>query len=160
MAIVKWLLAIVTGGFLAAFGVMKFTTAHIFQFIEAKATLEGLPLADFFHPEINAVVGGAEIAAGALILLGTLLSLDNLRRLGAFLAVVLVGGAVAFHLSPYLGTNTPTGLSANAAAPWEIPSDFVPAVPAEYSPVLFYIAAVMAGVAVVNLLVTLATPKR
>ncbi len=160
MAIVKWLLAIVTGGFLVAFGVMKFTTAHIFQFIEAKATLEGLPLADLFHPEVNAVVGGAEIAAGALILLGVLLSLDNIRRLGALLAVALIGGAVGFHLSPYLGINTPTGLSVNAAAPWEIPADFTPAIPAEYPPVLFYIAVVMGGVAVVNLLVTLATPKR
>lgn len=160
MTFVRALVAIVLGGFLIAFGVMKFTTAHIFQFIEAKATLENLPFADLFHPEVNNVVGGLEIAAGAIILLGALLGLTTLRRLGGFLGLALLGGAVGFHLSPYLGRETPTGLAPNASAPWDIPADFVPAIPADYPPTLFLIAAVMTGVAVVNLLFALAHAEK
>ncbi|MGD2134409.1 MAG: hypothetical protein PVI23_16585 [Maricaulaceae bacterium] len=149
MGIVRWVVAIVLAVFLIGIGAMKFAGAHIFQFIEAKATANGLPLADLFYPQINYAVGGAEIIAGLLILL------PATRMLGGLLGAGVITGAIAFHLSPlvgmdYLGVVTPTGFADGAAAPWEL-NDFVPADPAEYSPMLFIVAVVMFFVALANL---------
>ena len=147
--IVRWAVAIVLAVFLIGIGAMKFAGAHIFQFIEAKATANSLPLADLFHPAINYAVGGAEIVAGLLILI------PATRMLGGLIGTAVIAGAIAFHLSPfigmdYLGIATPTGFADGAAAPWEL-NDFVPADPAEYSPMLFIIAVVMFLVSLINL---------
>lgn len=144
MKILGWIVASVLGVFLIAMGVMKFTGAHVFAYIEARALAENLPLAGYFDPYVNDIVGAAEILAGALIILPTT------RFWGGLLGLGVIAGAIAFHLSPYLGVATPTGFADGAAAPWEL-SDFTPADPDQYSPILFYVALVMAALALINL---------
>ncbi len=148
--IVKWAVALILGVFLIAIGGMKLAgMAHIFQFIEAKATLNGLPLAGFFHPQINYFVGVLEVLAGIMIIAPVS------RLAGGLLGAGVIAGALAFHLAAfvgldYLGIATPTGFAEGAAPPWEL-SDFAPADPAAYSPMLFIIACVMFVLAVANL---------
>lgn len=144
MTIVKWGLALVLGLFLIAFGVTKFTGAHIFQFIEANAAANGLPFAGLFHPVLNTVVGVVEIIAGVLIIW------PATRAFGAMLGSAVIAGAVAFHLSPYLGVNTPGGFSAiSDGAPWTA-TDFTD----DRSPILFGLAVVMLAVAVTTWLLS------
>ncbi len=161
MTIAKWGLALILGLFLIAFGLMKFTGAHIFQFIEANAAAKALPFAGLFHPLLNGLVGVAELGAGLLIVAPLFLSgplgaemANRLRVLGGLLGLGVIGGAIVFHLSPYLGVNTPGGFSAQSdGAPWTY-ADFTE----ERAPVLFIMAVVMAGVAAANLWVTLRKP--
>lgn len=146
---IRWGAAIVLGVFLIGMGVTKFTGAHIFQFIEAQAAANDLPLQGLFYPLLNHVTGLSEIVAGALVLL------PATRFFGALVGAGVIGGAIAFHLSgivglPYLGISTPTGFAEGASAPWDL-ADFVPADPTGYSPALFIIALVMFGLALFNL---------
>lgn len=98
--------------FLISSGAAKFGGGHVFQYIEHKSGI------DLFHPFSNYVVGVAEVVAGAFILF------RRTRLAGASVASVVMVGAVAFHLSPWLGVSTPTGLTEGAAAPWTA-DDFV-----------------------------------
>ena len=111
MAIVRWVLALGLGGFLLFFGFLKFTgAAHIFPYIEYKATALGAPFAGLAYPLMNYATGALEILAGALLIL------PMTRKLGAQLAVLPFLGAVAFHLSPLLGVSTPEGYADPAPA--------------------------------------------
>jgi len=104
MTIVKWGLALAVGGFLLMFGFMKFSGgAHIFPFIELKASAAGVPFAALAFPLGNYATGALEVLAGALLII------PATRQLGAKLAVLPFLGAVLFHLSPFLGISTPTG---------------------------------------------------
>ncbi len=105
------LLTIALGLFLISAGVAKFTTGHVFQYIEFKSGI------DLFYPFVNNLTGIAEILAGAAILY------RPTRLLGAVAAAGLMVGAVGFHLSPWLGTSIPTGLTDGAASPWDV-ADF------------------------------------
>ena len=98
--------------FLISSGAAKFGGGHVFQYIEHKSGI------DLFHPFSNYVVGAAEVLAGAFILF------RRTRLAGALVASFVMVGAVAFHLSPWLGVSTPTGLTEGAAAPWTA-DDFV-----------------------------------
>ena len=98
--------------FLISSGAAKFGGGHVFQYIEHKSGI------DLFHPFSNAVVGAAEVVAGAFILF------RRTRLVGASVASFVMIGAVAFHLSPWLGVSVPTGLTEGAAAPWTA-DDFV-----------------------------------
>lgn len=51
------------------------------------------------------VIGGAEIVASALLLLGLMRQFHHLQALGAFLGVAIMTGAVNFHLFTPLGTD-------------------------------------------------------
>lgn len=104
MAILRWVLAVAVGAFLIFFGVTKFTGgAHIFPYIEFKASGLGIPFAEFAFPWLNYAVGALEIGAGVLLILPTT------RKLGAFISLAPFFGAVLFHLSPLLGVSTPVG---------------------------------------------------
>lgn len=158
--IVRWGVALALGLFLIAFGAMKFSGAHIFQFIEANAAAQNLPLQGLFHPALNSVTGAAEILAGLLIIL------PATRMLGGLLGLGVIGGAIVFHISPYLGINTPGGFAEGSdGAPWTLASEAAGSVVAdfppvsEYSPVLFIIALVMFAVALTNLALTRAHAK-
>lgn len=106
MTILKWVLALIVGGFLIMMGVMKFTGgAHIFQFIEYQAAAVGAPFASLAYPLGNYATGLLEVASGALLIL------PMTRQLGAKLAVLPLLGAVIFHLSPLLGVTTPDGFA-------------------------------------------------
>ena len=101
------LLTIALGLFLISAGMAKFTTGHVFQYIEFKSGI------DLFYPFVNNLTGIAEILAGTAIIY------RPTRILGAAAAFALMIGAVAFHLSPWLGTSIPTGLTDSAASPWD-----------------------------------------
>ena len=152
MTILKWALALLLGGFLILFGVTKFTGgAHIFPYIEYKATGLGLPFADLFFPVVNNLTGGLEILAGVLVILPF-----TRERIGSLLAIAPLAGAVVFHLSPALGVITPLGFSEGeeiaktlaAGGPF-LREHFTP----ETGPVLFAIACGMLLIAIVNWLV-------
>ena len=108
------LLTIALGLFLISAGVAKFTTGHVFQYIEFKSGI------DLFYPFVNNLTGIAEILAGAAILY------RPTRLIGAVSAFGLMIGAISFHLSPWLGTSIPTGLVDDAASPWDA-ADFATA---------------------------------
>lgn len=113
-------------------GVMKFTTGHVFQYLEYQTGI------DILHPYVNTFVGVAEIVAGLL------LRFRRTRRPGSLLAVGITGGAVAAHLTPWLGISPPVGLVDGAAAPWTA-ADFT----TETSPALFATAIVSLALALV-----------
>lgn len=92
--------------FLISSGAAKFAGGHVFQYIEHRSGI------DVFHPFANHVVGVAEVLAGVFILFG------RTRLAGSMIASVVMVGAVAFHLSPWLGVSAPTGLTDGATAPW------------------------------------------
>ncbi len=98
--------------FLISSGAAKFGGGHVFQYIEHKS---GIGL---FHPFSNYVVGAVEVVGGAFMLF------RRTRLAGASVASFVMIGAVAFHLSPWLGVSVPTGLTKDAAAPWTA-NDFV-----------------------------------
>lgn len=150
MIILRWALALGVGGFLILFGVTKFTGgAHIFPYIEYKASGFGLPLAELAYPLLNYATGALEIGAGVLLIL------PMTRKLGAMLSVLPFLGAVIFHLSPLLGVSTPTGYAdpppaeALAAGGPFAASDFS----SEMTTVLFMIAVAGLLAAIINLIV-------
>ena len=148
MNILKWVLALAVGVFLIFFGVTKFTGgAHIFPYIEYKATALGFPMADLFFPLVNYLTGALELVAGALVII------PATRKLGAAIAVLPFLGAFGFHLSPLLGVVTPDGYA--DPAPTEALAAGGPflrdAFSTGASPALFTIASVMLVVSVVNL---------
>ncbi len=107
MHLLNRFLTIALGLFLISAGIAKFTTGHVFQYIEFKSGI------DLFYPFANNLTGIAEILAGAAILY------RPTRLIGALGAVGLMIGAIGFHLSPWLGTSIPTGLTDRAASPWD-----------------------------------------
>ncbi len=150
MAILKWVLALVVGGFLIMFGVMKFTGgAHIFPYIEYKMAALGAPGAALAYPLLNNAVGGLELLAGALVIL------PMTRKIGSLIALAPFFGAVVFHLSPFLGVTTPSGYAdpkpaeALAAGGPFTAADFS----ADASNALFMIAVGMTVVAIINFIV-------
>ena len=150
MVLIKWIFALAVGGFLLFFGYLKFSgAAFIFPYIEYKAGATGLPLADFAFPLVNMVVGATEILAGILVIL------PFTRRLGSMFAVMPFLGAVAVHLTPYLGTVTPLDFAspkpveALSAGSGFVREHFT----AETGSTLFMIAVGMLVVSVINVII-------
>ena len=150
MTILKWVLALIVGGFLLMFGFMKFTgAAFIFPYIEYKATAAGLPLAGLAFPLGNYAVGAVELLAGVLVIL------PMTRRFGSLLAVIPFLGAAFVHLTPYLGTVTPLDfadpkpLEALKAGAGFVRTDFT----AETGTMLFIMAASMLVVSIINVII-------
>lgn len=104
MTLLRWGLALAVGAFLIFFGVMKFTGgAHIFPYIEFKASGAGVPFAELAYPWANYLTGALELLAGILLIA------PMTRQIGAKIAILPFLGAVLFHLSPFLGVVTPDG---------------------------------------------------
>ena len=127
MNIFRWILAIILAAFFIMMGVQKLGAHNpVFQYL---ASHSGIGL---FEPGVRMLTGLAEISAALLIIL------PRTRVLGALLALAVLGGALAFHLSPWLGINAPVAFaqSCTAAANCDYASD------ASYqkSPMLFYMA--------------------
>lgn len=95
-----WVLSVLLAIFFVAFGLNKFLgfmegdTGYIFQ---QAGALFGL--GDFFSGVVIYIVGIAEIVAGVLLLL------PNTQKWGAFLGLLIVLGALFFHLFSPLGTD-------------------------------------------------------
>jgi uncharacterized membrane protein YphA (DoxX/SURF4 family) len=131
MSLLNRLLTIALGLFLISAGAAKFTSGHVFQYIEFKSGI------DLFYPFVNNLTGIAEVLAGAAILY------RPTRLIGAIAAVAVMLGAIGFHLSPWLGIAIPTGLTAGAAAPWDA-ADFATTT-SSASFVLAIVSAIRAG---------------
>lgn len=100
MKFVRWGAGLLLAAFLVFMGVQKFGDANpVFQFI---AEQSGIGL---FEPTIRMLTGVAELAAAALIVAG--LAFGLFRGLGVLLSAGVIGGAIVFHLSPWLGINAP-----------------------------------------------------
>ncbi|MEM6414276.1 MAG: hypothetical protein AAF720_06415 [Pseudomonadota bacterium] len=150
MTYIKWSLALVIGAVLIFFGVMKFTGgAHIFPYIEYKATAANLPLASLFFPFVNYATGLLEIVAGLLLII------PASRVLGAVISILPFLGAVTFHVSPFLGIVTPDSYSdprpiaaLSAGGPFTV-SDFS----STSSASLFTIASAMLVLSIINVFI-------
>ena len=106
MSILSRILTYALGLFLISSGLAKFAGGNVFQYIEYRSGL------DVFYPYVNHATGCAEVLAGGLILFGTT------RLVGSAAAAGIMVGAIGFHLSPWLGIATPTGLADGATSPW------------------------------------------
>ncbi|MEO1019430.1 MAG: hypothetical protein AAFY56_17315 [Pseudomonadota bacterium] len=81
---------------LAFFGIQKFGAENIV--FETLSTRSGISL---FEPGLRIATGLAEIGAALLLIV------PRTRLLGTLAALGIVGGAIVFHLSPWLGINVP-----------------------------------------------------
>lgn len=149
MVAVRWSLALAVGGFLIFFGMMKFTgAAHIFPYIEYRATAAGIPFAQYAYPVGNFAIGAIEVITGLLLIAPTS------RRAGALLAVLPFLGAVLFHLSPALGVITPSSFA--DPKPLDALADGGPFTAADFSgetSMLFYMAVGGLVASIFNLIV-------
>jgi len=128
--IVKHVPSLVLAAFLVMMGVQKFGAENvIFATIAEKS---GIAL---FEPYVRMATGAGELAAALLLIL------PKTRLLGALGAVAIIGGAIAFHLSPWLGISV-------AMAPG-----------AESTPALFMMAVGSFVVAIIALLQARAAGK-
>ncbi|MCF6292023.1 MAG: DoxX family protein [Robiginitomaculum sp.] len=90
------LLSIILALFLIFMGVQKFLGANpVFSYL---GETTGFAL---FEPVIRILTGVMEIIAALLLLW------PAKRKYGALLAAAIIGGALVFHLSPFLGINAP-----------------------------------------------------
>ena len=86
--------------FMAFMGFQKFTGPNpVFSYI---ADQSGLAL---FEPGVRMLTGVAEFGAAALLIAGFFIPIA--RTFGLLVSFAVLGGAVLFHLSPWLGVNAP-----------------------------------------------------
>ncbi len=86
--------ALLLAAFLLMMGLQKFGAENIiFATIAERSGL------GFFEPGIRILTGIAELVAAALLIL------PKTRLFGAMGAVAVIGGAILFHLSPWLGVS-------------------------------------------------------
>ena len=127
----RWIhlgLTVLLAVFMLFMGAQKFGAATpVFQYI---AEQSGIGL---FEPVLRIATGVAEVLAAALLLAG--LFVGAIRSCGGMLSAGSIGGAIGFHLSPWLGISAPVAFDENG--------DYV------HSPMLF-------GMAVVFFLIALA----
>jgi hypothetical protein len=97
-------LSLILAAFMTFMGSQKFgETNPVFSYIAAQSGIE------LFEPTIRLATGIAELAAAILILLGVFLGMA--RGLGALLSLAVIGGAILFHLTPWLGINAPVAFA-------------------------------------------------
>lgn len=114
--------------FMAFMGVQKFTGPNpVFSHI---ADQSGIAL---FEPGVRMLTGAGEFAAAALLIAGFFIAAA--RGLGLLLSLGVLGGAIVFHLSPWLGINAPVA--------FDEAGDYV------RSPMLFIMAAAFFGLTLV-----------
>jgi len=123
--------AILLAAFLVMMGAQKFGAENIIF-----ATIAERSGVSLFEPVIRMATGAGELGAALLLLI------PRTRLFGALGAVVIIGGAILFHLSSWLGINV-------AMAPGE-----------EASPTLFIMAAGSFLLAVVTLIFARATAQQ
>ncbi|MEM8986110.1 MAG: hypothetical protein AAGC95_05250 [Pseudomonadota bacterium] len=106
MAYLRWGAALFLAAFLVFMGVQKFGAENfIFERIAERSGIE------LFEPTVRIFVGVMEVAAGVLLIL------PATRVFGAGIGGGAIGGAVLFHLSPWLGVLTPTGPGVTEESP-------------------------------------------
>lgn len=99
----KWVrigLGLILAAFMVFMGAQKFTGPNpIFSYIADQSGM------GFFEPGVRMLTGAAELLAAALILAG--LFLGRYKSCGPMLSLLIIIGAIGFHLSPWLGINAP-----------------------------------------------------
>jgi hypothetical protein len=123
--------AFALAAFLVIMGAQKFGAENVI--FATIAERSGIAL---FEPLIRMATGAAELLAALLLVL------PKTRVFGALAAVGIIGGAIMFHLSPWLGINV-------VAAPGADPG-----------PALFFAAVVSFLVAVIVLILARASAPR
>ncbi|MEO1040471.1 MAG: DoxX family protein [Pseudomonadota bacterium] len=92
--------AAILAAFMVFIGVQKFGGDNtVFSYIAAQSGLS------IFEPGVRLLTGLAELLAAALLVGGFFIA--RLRGLGGLLSLGVIGGAIVFHLSPWLGINAP-----------------------------------------------------
>lgn len=86
--------AALLAAFLVMMGIQKFGADNIIFATIAKNS--GI---DLFEPAIRMAVGASELAAALLLII------PKTRLIGALGSLGIIGGAIGFHLSPWLGIN-------------------------------------------------------
>ena len=94
MTIVRWILVLVLAAFFVFMGMQKFGAENII--FATIAERSGISL---FEPVVRMITGAAEILAALLLIV------PKTRTNGARIALLILLGAIGFHLSPWLGTN-------------------------------------------------------
>ncbi|MCP5432689.1 MAG: DoxX family protein [Alphaproteobacteria bacterium] len=122
--------AFILAAFLIMIGLQKFGAENVI--FATIAERSGIAL---FEPLVRMATGVAELVAAAMLVL------PRTRLYGALGAVAIIGGAIGFHLSPWLGVSV-------AMAPGAAPT-----------PVLFFMAAGSFIVAVLVLMQTRAAKR-
>lgn len=92
MTVIRWILALTLALFFLYMGAQKFGTNNII--FATIADRSGIAL---FEPQIRVMTGVVEIFAALM------LTAPKLRTNGARVALLLLVGAIGFHLSPWLG---------------------------------------------------------
>ncbi len=92
----RWVLALALAAFFVFMGVQKFGAENVI--FATIANRSGIAL---FEPVIRMIVGASELLSAALLVW------PKMRRHGARLAILILLGAIGFHLSPWLGLNVP-----------------------------------------------------
>ncbi len=99
----RWLhmgLTVLLAVFMVFMGIQKFGAVNpVFQYI---AEQSGIGL---FEPVVRIATGMAEVLAAALLIAG--LFVASVRSFGGMLSAAIIGGAILFHLSPWLGISAP-----------------------------------------------------
>ncbi|MEM9561742.1 MAG: DoxX family protein [Actinomycetota bacterium] len=105
-------LAVLVGLAFIVFGAAKFTgRGPSFRYIEYQSGYE------WVDPLLTFATGFGELAAGVL-LLAPASRFPRARTVGSGLVLMIMLGAFALHLSPWLGISTPTETIDGATAPW------------------------------------------
>ena len=91
-SIIKHGAAIILAAFLVMMGLQKFGAQNII--FATIAERSGVAL---FEPQIRMLTGVLELIAAVFLVI------PRFRWLGSLLAFCLIGGAIVFHLSPWLG---------------------------------------------------------
>lgn len=92
MTALRWVLALALAAFFVFMGVQKFGAENvIFSTIAERSGIS------FFEPYVRIATGVAELIAAALLIF------PKTRLSGARIAILILVGALGFHLSPWLG---------------------------------------------------------
>lgn len=111
-------LTILLGAFMVFMGTQKFGAHNpVFSYLEWQS---GIGL---FEPGIRIFTGILELVAAGLLFASFFL--PRLKGLGALLSVGVIGGAIVFHLSPWLGIHAPVAFADGATPPFSEPGDYV-----------------------------------
>ncbi|MCF6219837.1 MAG: DoxX family protein [Robiginitomaculum sp.] len=94
MGALRWVLALVLAAFFVFMGVQKFGGENI-----VFATIAERSEIPLFEPVVRMITGAAEIFAAILLVI------PKMRTNGARIALLILLGAIGFHLSPWLGIN-------------------------------------------------------
>lgn len=128
MNFVKPGLGLLLAAFMIFMGIQKFGGANpVFSHIAAESGFE------FFEPQVRLLTGVLEMLAAFLLAVGVILK--RFEGLGALLSLGVIGGAILFHLTPWLGINAPVAFAEGGG--------YV------YSPMLFGMAVVFGALSAV-----------